>query len=143
MLNLRTYGALKLFPTMRLNYLTSASNRFSNLHQARHGGARPGVGGGRTTPYLSGVASKLRELTICSDGSRPQEKVSSLDFVLADASDLSVFEDVSFDAIVLPSTVDYWFLMRTEYSARECCRAMRDGEFSYSSHNSCNFVRPG
>jgi ubiquinone/menaquinone biosynthesis C-methylase UbiE len=98
-----------------------------------------GVGGGRTTPYLSSTASRY----VGVDYSEPmvqvcKKKFPDLDFLLADASDLSAFEDASFDAVVFPfNGLDY--VVPDEHRLRclrECWRVLRpDGVFVFSSHN--------
>lgn len=60
-----------------------------------------GVGGGRTTPYLSslsrnyvGVDYSQEMIRVC------RKKFPGKRFIVLDASDLSSFEDSSFDAVV-------------------------------------------
>ena len=60
-----------------------------------------GVGAGRTTPYLSRLASRyvgadLSEAMIA----RCQEKFPNLTFLVVDATDLSALPDASFDVVV-------------------------------------------
>jgi ubiquinone/menaquinone biosynthesis C-methylase UbiE len=106
-----------------------------------------GVGGGRTTPYLSRIASRYvgvdyseAMLHVCA------KKFPDLDFRLADASDLSGFEDASFDAIVFSfNGLDYVVPDENRLRClRECWRVLRtDGVFVFSSHNPRSIlVRP-
>jgi ubiquinone/menaquinone biosynthesis C-methylase UbiE len=106
-----------------------------------------GVGGGRTTPYLSSVASRY----VGVDYSEAmvgacRKKFPNLDFVLADASDLSTFDDASFDAIVFAfNGLDYVVPdEKRSQCLRECRRVLCDGGILiFSSHNPrAIFVRP-
>ncbi len=107
-----------------------------------------GVGGGRTTPYLSsrasryvGVDSSEEMIQIC------RQKFPGLEFVVADASDLSAFPDGSFDAIVIAfNGLDYVLPeQKRGQCLRECKRVLRPGGvLLFSSHNPRSiFVRPG
>jgi len=98
-----------------------------------------GVGGGRTTPYLSKVASRY----VGVDYSEPmvracRRKFPNLDFRLADASSLSAFRDASFNAVVF-SFNGLDSLVPTEKRSRciqECWRVLRaGGVLVFSSHN--------
>jgi SAM-dependent methyltransferase len=98
-----------------------------------------GVGGGRTTSYLSKVASRYVGVDFSEAMIRAcREKFSDLDFLLADASDLSAFGDASFDAIVfsfngLDSVIPS---EKRSRCLRECWRVLRPaGVFVFSSHN--------
>jgi ubiquinone/menaquinone biosynthesis C-methylase UbiE len=106
-----------------------------------------GVGGGRTTPYLSRKASRYvgvdysdEMVHLCRD------KFPQLEFLVADASDLSKFSDGSFDAIVFSfNGLDYLFPEEQRWKClRECGRLLRaGGVFVFSSHNPRSvFVRP-
>ena len=98
-----------------------------------------GVGGGRTTPCLSRVASRYvgvdyseAMIHVC------RRKFPDLDFVHADASDLSAFEDASFDAIVFSYNGLDCVLPNEKRlrCLRECWRVLRPaGVFVFSSHN--------
>jgi ubiquinone/menaquinone biosynthesis C-methylase UbiE len=98
-----------------------------------------GVGGGRTTPYLSRLASRY----VGVDYSREmigtcRQKFPQLEFHIADASDLSEFRDASFDAVVMSfNTIDY--LLPDEKRQKclsECRRVLREGGILvFSSHN--------
>ncbi len=106
-----------------------------------------GVGGGRTTPYLSRKASRYvgvdysdEMVHLCRD------KFPQLEFLVADASDLSNFSDGSFDAIVFSfNGLDYLFPEEQRWKClRECERVLRTGGvLVFSSHNPCSvLVRP-
>ena len=106
-----------------------------------------GVGGGRTTPYLSRLASRYlgvdySQAMIASC----RQKFPQLEFLVADASDLSQFPDASFDAIVMSfNTIDY--LLPDEKRQKcllECRRILREGGILiFSSHNPRSLlVRP-
>jgi ubiquinone/menaquinone biosynthesis C-methylase UbiE len=106
-----------------------------------------GVGGGRTTPYLSQKASHYVGLDYSEEMVRLcRGKVPHLEFLGADASDLSRFPDASFDAIIFSfNGLDY--ILPTEKRGecvRECERVLRaGGVFIFSSHNPRSvFVRP-
>ncbi len=139
--NLRTYRVPEVASHYAaLNYLTPCEQLLFRTH------IKPGiavldlgVGGGRTTPYLSRTASRYvgvdyseAMLHVC------KKKFPDLDFVLADASDLSAFEDASFDAIVFSfNGLDYVVPDENRLRClRECWRVLRtDGVFVFSSHN--------
>jgi ubiquinone/menaquinone biosynthesis C-methylase UbiE len=98
-----------------------------------------GVGGGRTTPYLSGIASRYVGVDY-SEGmiDACRRKFPHLEFEVADASDLSRFADASFDSVVfsyngLDCLVPY---EKREKCLRECHRVLKPGGFYiFSSHN--------
>src|SRR5260221_405642 len=61
-----------------------------------------GVGGGRTTAYLSDKASRYIGVDYSAEMIKTcRNKFPKLEFEVADASDLSGFADASFDAIVI------------------------------------------
>jgi ubiquinone/menaquinone biosynthesis C-methylase UbiE len=102
-LNFRTYSVPEVASHYAaLNYLTPCEQLLFRTY------LKPGmtvldlgVGGGRTTSYLSRVASRYVGVDYSEAMIRVcRRKFPNLDFVLGDASDLSVFEDASFDAIV-------------------------------------------
>lgn len=140
-LNLRAYNAPEVASHYAsLNYLTPCEQLLFRTY------LRPGmsildlgVGGGRTTKYLSTIASRYvgvdySEAMISSC----HEKFPALDFRLADASDLSPFSDESFDAVVFSfNGLDYVLPDEKRLRClRECARVLRpDGVFIFSSHN--------
>jgi SAM-dependent methyltransferase len=106
-----------------------------------------GVGGGRTTPYLSQKASRYVGVDYSEEMIRGcREKFSQLEFLVADASDLSKFSDGSFDAIVFAfNGLDYVLpAQKRRRCLRECERVLRGGGvLIFSSHNPRSiFVRP-
>ena len=98
-----------------------------------------GVGGGRTTSYLSqkashyvGVDYSAEMIHLCR-GRFPQ-----LEFMVADAADLAKFSDRSFDAIVFSfNGLDYLYPEKQRLKClRECYRVLRSGGvLVFSSHN--------
>lgn len=106
-----------------------------------------GVGGARTTPYLSQKASRYVGLDYSEEMVRLcRDKFPQLEFLVADAADLSAFSDRSFDAIVFSfNGLDYLFPEEQRWKClRECQRVLRGGGvFVFSSHNPRSvFVRP-
>ncbi|MFZ0585388.1 MAG: class I SAM-dependent methyltransferase [Candidatus Sulfotelmatobacter sp.] len=106
-----------------------------------------GVGGGRTTPYLSGLASRYvgvdyapKMVAAC------REKFPQLEFLVADATNLALLPDGSFDSVVMAfNGIDA--LVPSE--ARRRCLAeihrilKKGGVFIFSSHNPrAVFLRP-
>ena len=107
-----------------------------------------GVGGGRTTPQLASKASHY----VGIDNSEEmidacRHKFPALQFLVADASDLSAFDDASFDAIVIAfNGLDCLFPDKKRWQClQECNRLLRKGGvLVFSSHNpQAIFVRPG
>jgi SAM-dependent methyltransferase len=148
-LNLRTYnkadvaahyaGMSYLTPCERLLFETYIKPGMTILDL--------GVGGGRTTSWLASIASRYVGIDY-SEAMVQQcrSRFPHLEFLLADASDLSVFPSASFDAAVMAfNGIDY--IAPDEARARflkECLRVLRPGGvFIFSSHNPrAIFVRP-
>src|SRR3984957_15740588 len=98
-----------------------------------------GVGGGRTTPYLSIVASRYVGMDYAEEMIRVcRSKFPQLEFVLGDASDLSRFDDASFDAVIFTfNGIDYLAPdLERQQCLRECHRVLKPGGlFIFSVHN--------
>jgi len=98
-----------------------------------------GVGGGRTTASLSRVAEHYVGVDYSEAMIRAcRRKFPNLNFVLADAADLSMFDDCSFDSVVFSFNGLDSIRPRAkrEQCVRECCRVLRPrGIFVFSSHN--------
>jgi SAM-dependent methyltransferase len=140
-LNLRTYRVPEVASHYAaLNYLTPCEQLlFRTYIKPGMAVLDLGVGGGRTTSYLSGIASRYVGVDYSEAMIHAcRRKFPDTDFVLADASDLSAFEDSSFDAIVfsfngMDSVVPDEKRLRC---FRECSRVLRPaGMLVFSSHN--------
>jgi len=106
-----------------------------------------GVGGGRTTPYLSSRASRYLGVDYSVEMVRRcQQKFSGREFVIADASDLKFLESGSLDAVVFAfNGMDYVIPDEARHRClEECRRVLRpNGVLVFSSHNPrAVFVRP-
>lgn len=98
-----------------------------------------GVGGGRTTPYLSSIAGRYvgidyaeQMVQLC------RSKFPDLEFHHQDAADMHLFSDRSFDAVVFSfNGIDYLCPDESRLQClRECARILKDdGVFIFSSHN--------
>ena len=98
-----------------------------------------GVGGGRTTPYLSRLASRYvgvdyapKMIAAC------QQKFPQLEFLVADATNLAPLSDRTFDSVVMTfNGMDYL----VPGASRQRCLAeihrvlKKDGVLIFSSHN--------
>jgi ubiquinone/menaquinone biosynthesis C-methylase UbiE len=149
-LNFRTYSVPEVASHYAaLNYLTPCEQLlFRTYLKPGMTVLELGVGGGRTSSYLSRVASRYVGVDYSEAMIRVcRRKFPELDFVLTDASDLSAFEDASFDAIVFSfNGLDY--VVPGEKRLRclcECRRVLRDeGVLIFSSHNPrAILIRPG
>jgi SAM-dependent methyltransferase len=98
-----------------------------------------GVGGGRTTPYLSAIASRYVGVDYSEEMIRAcRSKFPHLRFNVADASDLSQFADASFDSVVFSfNGLDCLAPHeKRENCLRECHRVLKaGGVYIFSSHN--------
>lgn len=98
-----------------------------------------GVGAGRTTPYLSELAGRYAALDVAEPMIEAcRERFPALEFHVADAADLSAFDDGSFDAVVFSfNGIDY--LPSAERRRRclaECHRVLREkGVLIIARHN--------
>ncbi len=106
-----------------------------------------GVGGGRTTPYLSRKVSRYVGVDYSNEMVRLcRDRFPQLEFLVADASDLSRFSNGSFDAIVFSfNGLDYLFPEEQRWMCLwECGRVLRaGGVFVFSSHSPRSIlVRP-
>ncbi|MGD0176607.1 MAG: class I SAM-dependent methyltransferase [Candidatus Bathyarchaeia archaeon] len=98
-----------------------------------------GVGGGRTTPYLSSLSKNYVGVDYSEEMIRVcRSKFPDKQFIMLDASDLSRFEDSSFDAIVFSfNGLDILHPDAKRLQClRECHRTLsRNGILIFSSHN--------
>jgi ubiquinone/menaquinone biosynthesis C-methylase UbiE len=139
--NLRTYCIPEVASHYAgLNYLTPCEKLlFRTYIKPGMGVLDLGVGGGRTTSCLSRVATRY----VGVDSSEAMIRASrsrfpNLNFLLADASDLSAFEDASFDAVVFSYNGLDCVVPdeKRQRCFRECWRVLRpDGVFVFSSRN--------
>jgi ubiquinone/menaquinone biosynthesis C-methylase UbiE len=139
--NLNTYRTAEVVAHYAgLDYLT-ACEQFLFEHYLRPGMSIMdlGVGGGRTTPYLSSIASGYVGADYSEEMIRVcRSKFPHLRFDVADAADLSQFADGSFDAVVFSfNGVDQLVPdEKREDCLRECHRVLKaGGVYIFSSHN--------
>jgi SAM-dependent methyltransferase len=140
-LNLQTYGVPEVASHYAaLTYLTPCERLlFETYIKPGMSVLDLGVGGGRTTSYLSRVASRYVGVDYSEAMIQAcRSKFPDLDFLLADVSNLAAFDDASFDAIVfsfngLDSVASG---ERRLQCLRECRRVLRStGVLVFSSHN--------
>jgi ubiquinone/menaquinone biosynthesis C-methylase UbiE len=98
-----------------------------------------GVGGGRTTPYLSSLASRYVGVDYAPTMvAACQQKFPQLEFLVADAADLARLGDEEFDSAVMAfNGMDY---LIPDESRRRCLAEIhrvlkKDGVLIFSSHN--------
>ncbi len=106
-----------------------------------------GVGGGRTTPYLAALASQYVGVDYSADMvAQCRSKFPKLRFEQADAAEMVLFADDSFDSAIFSfNGIDYLPSDRRRQSClRECFRILRPGGvLIFSVHNArATFVRP-
>jgi SAM-dependent methyltransferase len=98
-----------------------------------------GVGGGRTTPFLVNRASRYVGVDYAAAMVKScQAKFPGLEFVTADAADLSRFTDASFDVVVFAfNGIDNVLPDDRRHSClRHFCRILKPGGILiFSSHN--------
>lgn len=98
-----------------------------------------GVGGGRTTPYLSAIASRYVGVDYSEEMIRAcRSRFPHLEFSVADASDLAQFADASFDSVVFSFNGLDCLVPdeKREKCLRECHRVLKAGGiYIFSSHN--------
>src|ERR1700727_1555697 len=128
-----------------LNYLTEAERLLFETH------IKPGavlldlgVGGGRTTPHLSSIASTYVGIDYSEEMIRAcRIKFRMQRFEVADAADLSAFASGSFDAIVFSfNGIDYLVPDEKRHQClRECRRLLKvGGTLIFSTHNPRSLV---
>jgi ubiquinone/menaquinone biosynthesis C-methylase UbiE len=98
-----------------------------------------GVGGGRTTPYLSRQAGRYVGVDYSEEMVRLcRDKFPQTEFMIADASDLSPFPDGSFDSVIFAfNGLDYVLpAEKRGQCLKECERVLKaGGALIFSSHN--------
>src|SRR5271156_5460549 len=98
-----------------------------------------GVGGGRTTAYLSSIAGRYVGVDYASEMvAACRNKFPQLEFETENASDLSRFATSSFDAVVMAfNGIDYVIPDEIRFRAlREIHRVLKpEGTLIFSSHN--------
>jgi len=131
-----------------LNYLSACERLLFDLY-IKPGAAilDLGVGGGRTTPYLSRDASRYVGVDYASEMVRVcRSKYPELEFIEAEASDLSSIASSSFDVVVIAfNGIDYVIPDEKRLLCwRECGRVLKSGGvLLFSSHNPRSIlVRP-
>jgi SAM-dependent methyltransferase len=123
-----------------LHYLTSCERLlFDRYLQSGMAILDLGVGGGRTTPYLSSIAGRYvgvdcapEMIAVC------RKKFPALEFELGSAADLSSFAASSFHAVVMAfNAMDYVIPDETRFRAlQEIHRVLKpEGILIFSSHN--------
>ena len=139
--NLQTYDAPSVAAHYAaLEYLTPCERLlFATYIQPDSAVLDLGVGGGRTTAYLATLASRYVGVDYAPAMIKAcQEKFPGLEFVVADAANLSAFPDSSCDAVVFAfNGIDY---VLPDESRRACWqhihRVLRArGVLIFSSHN--------
>ena len=139
--NLQTYDAPEVAAHYAaLDYLTPCERMLFEVYIPPGSAILDlGVGGGRTTSYLANRASRYVGVDYAAAMVEAcKAKFPGLEFVVADAANLSAFPDASFDAVVFAfNGIDY---VLPEQSRRSCFghiqRVLRaKGVLIFSSHN--------
>lgn len=103
-----------------------------------------GVGGGRTTQFLSKRASRYVGVDYSAEMvASCRKQFPSLEFHHLDAAQMTELADASFDAIVFPfNGMDYLYpAQRRQRCLSECARLLRNGgSFVFSIHNARNLL---
>jgi SAM-dependent methyltransferase len=97
-----------------------------------------GVGGGRTTPYLAELSHHYVGIDYSEEMVRAcRSRYPSQRFELCDASDLAIFADETFDAVIFSfNGIDYLGPEGRTRCFSEVARVLvDDGRFIFSSHN--------
>jgi SAM-dependent methyltransferase len=123
-----------------LNYLTPCEQILFQTYLANGIAVLDlGVGGGRTTPYLSALARRYVGLDYAEEMiASCRRRYPGLEFQTTDATDLSQFADGSFDAVVMAfNGMDYVIPDESRlHCLREIKRILADrGVLIFSSHN--------
>jgi ubiquinone/menaquinone biosynthesis C-methylase UbiE len=139
--NLRVYNSPEVAAHYAaLDYLTPCEQVFFGAY-LRKGMAilDIGVGGGRTVPFLASIAGRYvgvdysgEMIAIC------HQKFPDLEFHTANAADLSLFGEHSFDVVVMAfNSMDYVIPDESRFSClREIGRVLsNEGLLIFSSHN--------
>jgi SAM-dependent methyltransferase len=147
--NLDTYNSTELTSYYSsLNYLTPCERLlFDEYLSPGMTILDLGVGGGRTTSYLSSLAGRYVGADYAAEMiSACQKKFPNLEFKTVDAADLSKFAASSFDAVVMAfNGIDSLVPDDSRYQAfREIHRVLKPkGVLIFSSHNARSIlVRP-
>jgi ubiquinone/menaquinone biosynthesis C-methylase UbiE len=147
--NLRVYDAPEVAAHYAsLDYLTPCEQLlFSTYIKPGSAILDVGVGGGRTTAFLSGIASRYAGVDYSEAMIRIcRQRFPGLEFLVTEASELTAFEDYSFDALVMAfNAIDYVLPEAKRWEClRECSRVLRvGGVLIFSSHNPRSIlVRP-
>ena len=146
--NLQTYDAAEVAAHYAaLEYLTPCEQLLFETY-IKPGSAilDLGVGGGRTTAYLANLASRYVGVDYSVAMIRAcQSKFPGLEFVVADAADLSAFSDNSFDVAVFAfNGIDY---VLPQQARRACLKHLHrvlkpGGILIFSSHNARAVLAP-
>jgi len=125
---------------LRLDHITPAERQlFDTYLKPGMAVLDLGVGGGRTTPYLSGIASRYVGIDYSEEMVRAcRGKYPKLQFEVADAADLSIFADGLFDVVVFSfNGLDNLAPdQKRQQCLRECHRVLKPGGmFIFSTHN--------
>lgn len=139
--NLGAYSAAEVVAYYaRVSYLTGCEQHLFKTYL--HPGMAIldlGVGGGRTTPHLSAIASRYVGVDYSEGMIRAcRSKFPDLQFDVADASDLSQLADASFDSVVFSFNGLDCLVPdeKREKCIRECHRVLKaGGTYIFSTHN--------